>query len=1047
MFAKRFIDRPILSAVISITILFVGVIGYYMLPVEQYPDIAPPTISVRASYTGANAATLQKSVVVPLEEAINGVENMLYMSSSASSTGSASVSVFFRQGTDPDMAMVNVQNRIASAQGLLPAEVVTSGVNVYKSQTSSLKMLALYSPDGTFDHLFISNYLKINVEPRLARVAGVGETSVLGPSYALRVWLDPVKMAQYELMPSDISTALSEQNIEYPTGTLAANSTNAFQFDLAYKGRLEDNVDFENIVLKSLSNGEVLRLKDVATIELGGQDYTVISNVNGCDGRLLIVYQTAGSNAMEVTEDVDKELDDIIANLPKGLKLIDIYNIKEFLDASFRNVYLTLLQAILLVVLVVYIFLQNFRATLIPTAAIIVSLVGTFAFILMMGFSLNLLTLFALVLVIGTVVDDAIVVVEATQTKFDDGEKSPYLATIGAMKEVTSALITTTIVFMAVFIPVSFMGGTTGKFYTQFGLTMAVAVALSTFNALTLSPALCALILTPHREGGEGEKGSFSARFHEAFDRNFNRMVDSYKNNVLFFLKHKVTAFTLVVLACGGLYYFMNTTKTALVPNEDMGAVFLNVQTAPGYSYLETEKVALEIEKAILQIDEVYSYNMVIGRNRSGVQGGNAAMYNLRLKDWSERPDKSQSVDAVIQKLYALTSHITSASIMAMAPPMISGYGSSNGFSLNVQDRSGGDIETLEKYTTNFIQKLSEREEIGRVQTSFDTRYPQYSVEVDAALCKRNGVSPLDVLKTISGYIGGNYVSNINKFSKLYRVIVQAPIESRLDVASMENMFVRSSDGQMSPVSQYVTLERVYGAQTLTRFNMFSSISISGMPADGYSSGQAIEAVHEVAAEVLPVGYGYEFSGLSREEADSSTSATLLVFVICVVFVYLILCGLYESFFVPLAVILSVPFGLVGSYLFINLMDLSSDIYTQTGIIMLIGLLAKTAILLTEYASERRRQGLSITQAAIIAAKVRLRPILMTSLTLIFGMLPLVFASGVGANGNISLGVGVVGGMFVGTIALIFIVPALFVIFQNIEEKLMPKRVLPEVKE
>ncbi len=1047
MFAKRFIDRPILSIVISVTILFVGVIGYTMLPVEQFPDIAPPTISVRASYTGANATTLQKSVVVPLEESINGVENMLYMTSSASSDGSASVTVFFRQGTDPDMAMVNVQNKIASAQGLLPAEVVNAGVNVYKSQTSAVKMVALYSPDNTFDHTFIANYLKINVEPRIARVAGVGETSVLGPSYALRIWLNPQRMAQYSLMPSDISAALAQQNIEYPAGTLGLNSQNSLQYDLVYRGRLEDNVDFENIVIKSFDSGKVLYLKDVATIELGSQDYNTLSNVNGKYGRLMIVYQTAGSNANQVTMDVEKELEEITKELPKGVEFVDVYNVKAFLDASFWNVYMTLIQAILLVVLVVYIFLQNFKATLIPTAAIIVSLIGTFAFILMMGFSLNLLTLFALVLVIGTVVDDAIVVVEATQTKFDDGETSPYLATIGAMKEVTSALITTTIVFMAVFIPVSFMGGTTGKFYTQFGLTMAVAVALSTFNALTLSPALCALIMTPHRAGEEGKKGSFSARFHDAFEKNFNKLVNSYKNNVLFFLKHKITAFALVLVACGGLYYYMSTTRTALVPSEDMGTIFVNIQTPPGYTHLETEKITRQIQEILEEIDEIATFNMVIGRNRSGVIGGNAAMINVRLKDWSLRPKKSQSVAAVMQTIYAKTAHITSASIMAMAPPMISGYGASNGFDLHIQDRSGGSIKDLEKYTQEVIRRLAAREEIGRVQTSFDTRYPQYLIDVDAEQCLRNGVSPSDVLSVVSGYVGGNYVSNTNKYSKLYRVMIQADVDERLSLMSFENMFVRNADGEMSPVGQYLKLEKIYASQNLTRFNLFSSISISGMPADGYSSGQAIQAVREVTAEVLPVGYGYEFGGLAREEANSSTSATLLVFIICIVFVYLILCGLYESFFVPLAVILSVPFGLAGSYLFINMWGLASDIYTQTGIIMLIGLLAKTAILLTEFASERRRMGMSITQASITAAKVRLRPILMTSFTLIFGMLPLVFASGVGANGNISLGVGVVGGMFVGTIALIFIVPALFVIFQNIEEKVMPTRILPEVEE
>ncbi|MFR9620756.1 MAG: efflux RND transporter permease subunit [Rikenellaceae bacterium] len=1042
MFAKRFIDRPILSIVISVALLFIGVIGYTMLPVEQFPEIAPPTVVVSTSYTGANASTVQKSVIMPLEEAINGVENMLYMTSSASS-GSARIVVYFRQGTDPDMAMVNVQNRIATAQGQLPAEVTKSGVNVNKSKTSTLKMISMWSPNNEFDDIFIANYMKINIEPRLARVKGVGEVDVMGPAYALRIWLDPYKMAQYSLMPSDITSILDEQNLESPTGTLGANSTNAFQIDLSYRGRLESDEEFENLVVKSLSNGEVLLLKDVAEIELGAQSYDIFGNVNGRYGRTSAIAQTSNSNANEVTIALDKELEEIKKEIPAGLEIVDVMNTKDFLDASFRNVFITLIEAILLVILVVYIFLQNFKSTLIPSAAIIVSLVATFAFIYMMGFSLNLLTLFALVLVIGTVVDDAIVVVEAVQNKFDSGERSPYLATIGAMKEVSSALVTTTVVFMAVFIPVCFIEGTTGLFYTQFGLTMAVAVAISTFNALTLSPALCALIMTPHREVDEGERASFSTRFHHAFDANFNKLVNSYKKNVLFFLQHKVLAFSLMLLSCGALFYFMSNTKTALVPNEDMGNIFVNVQTAPGYTHHETAKIVSEIEKRLNTIEEIGVYSMIIGRNRTGASGGNASMFIIRLKDWSERKGKDQDVASVVKRIYALTSDLTSASIMAMSPPMITGYGASNGFEVNIQDRKGGKIEDLEMYATEFISRLGEREEISRVQTSFATNFPQYAIEVDAALCKRNGVSPSDVLSTISGYVGGNYVSNTNKYSKLYRVMIQSSIDNRLDYEVLDNMYVRNSDGNMSPVSHYVKVEKAYSAQNLARFNLFPSITANGVPADGYSSGQAIQAVREVAADVLPLGYGYEFGGLSREESNSTLESTVMIFIICVVFIYLILCALYESIFIPLSVILSVPFGLAGSYLFTNLFGLTSDIYMQTGIIMLIGLLSKTAILLTEYASERRRQGMSITQSAIMAAKVRLRPILMTSLTLVFGMLPLMFATGVGANGNISLGVGVVGGMLVGTASLIFIVPALFVIFQYIEEQVIPKRVLP----
>ncbi len=1047
MFAKRFIDRPVLSFVISVFILIIGAIGYTMLPVEQFPEIAPPTINVSASYSGAGASTVQKSVIVPLEEAINGVEDMLYMTSSASSSGTASITIYFRQGTDPNMAMVNVQNRVGTAESLLPAEVTKSGVKVFTRQSSTLKMIALYSPDNSFDDIFIANYMKINIEPQVARVKGVGEMNVMGADYALRIWLDPKRMAAYDLMPSDISTVLSEQNIESATGTLGLEHENAIQIDLSYVGRLERESDYENLVVKSLSNGEVLRIKDVATIELGAINYNIIGNVNGRYGRMSMIAQTSGSNANEITIEVNKVLDEIRKDLPKGLELIDVMDTKDFLDASFSNVFWTLIEAILLVILVVYVFLQNMRSTLIPSAAIIVSLVGTFAFIYAVGFSLNLLTLFALVLVIGTVVDDAIVVVEAVQTKFDEGERSSYWATVDAMKEVTSALVTTTIVFMAVFIPVCFMTGTTGTFYTQFGLTMAAAVAISTLNAMTLSPALCALFMTPHRDVESGEKLSFSTRFHVAFDANFNKLVKNYSYFVRFFVGHKWLSSIFVIIACGGLYYMINNTKTALVPNEDMGTIFVNVQTAPGYTRFETDKILREIESRIKTIEEIKAYTMIVGQNRMGTSGGNAGMFIIRLKDWSLRSGEGQDVGSVTERIYALTADISAASIMAMTPPMITGYGASNGFEVNVQDKKGGEIEDLERYTQELIRLLGEREEIARAQTSFDTRFPQYSVEVDAAQCKRNGVSPTDVLSTISGYVGSSYVSNINKFSKLYRVIIQAPAEDRLDLTALENMYVRNDSGEMTPVSGYVNIEKIYGAQNLSRFNLFPSITINGMPAEGYSSGQAINAVREVADAVLPVGYGYEFGSMSREEAAGSTSSSAIIFVICIIFVYLILCALYESIFIPLAVIFSVPFGLAGSYLFANMFGLTSDIYMQTGLIMLIGLLAKTAILLTEYASERRRAGMSIVDAAMTAAKVRLRPILMTSLTLIFGMLPLMFASGVGANGNRSLGVGVVGGMLIGTIALVFIVPALFIIFQNIQERLIPQRVIPKREE
>ncbi|MCP9612028.1 efflux RND transporter permease subunit [Coprobacter tertius] len=1043
---KTFIDRPILAGVISVVILIVGLIGLSQLPVEQFPEIAPPTVSVSASYTGANAETVQKSVVVPLEEALNGVENMMYMVSSATNTGSARITIYFRQGTDPDMATVNVQNRIASAQGLLPAEVTRSGITVRKRQTSNIKALALYSPDNTFDENFLNNYLKINIEPRLARIAGVGEVNVMGSDYSLRIWLDPGKMSKYGLVPGDITTVLDEQNLEAPTGTLGAESENTFQYVLKYRGRYEQETDFENLVIRSLPDGELLRLKDVAKVELGARAYTYIGEVNGHPGSNCMIAQTSGSNANEIIEEIDKVVAEISKSLPKGMELVDLMSSKDFLDASIKNVIKTLVEAIILVILVVYVFLQSLRSTFIPAISIVVSLIGTFAFLYVAGFSLNMLTLFALVLVIGTVVDDAIVVVEAVQAKFDEGYKSPYLATIDAMGNITSALVTTTFVFMAVFIPVCFMGGTTGTFYTQFGLTMAVAVAISLVNAMTLSPALCALIMTPHADAKKGEKLSFSSRFHIAFDTAFHRVVMKYKSGVFFMFKRKWLAAVLFVVAASGLFILMKTTKTGLVPQEDMGTIFVDVRTSPGSNLEETKIVMDEIDKRISNIPQIRMFSKVTGNGMISGQGAANGMFIIRLKQWDERTEKGDDINSVIDEIYRRTDDIASAQIMAFAQPMIPGYGVSSGFEIYVQDQKGGTIEDLLKYTRQMIDKLNARPEIARATTSFDTKFPQYLVEVDAARCKRNGVSPNDVLNVLSGYIGGNYASNMNRFSKLYRVMVQASPEYRLDTEALNNMFVRNSDGKMSPVSQYLTLTRVYGAETLSRFNLFSAITVNGTPASGYSSGQAIQAVREVAEEILPAGYGFEFGGMSREEA-STGSTTTLIFIICVVFIYLILCALYESLFIPIAVILSVPFGLAGSFLFARMFGLENNIYLQIGLIMLIGLLAKTAILLTEYASERRRQGLTITQAAVSAAQVRFRPILMTSLTMIFGMLPLMFASGVGANGNISIGVGTVGGMLIGTIALLFIVPILFIVFQSLQEKIMPERKLPKSEE
>ncbi len=1036
---KTFIDRPILSCAISVLILILGIIGLSNLPMEQYPDIAPPTIMVSTTYTGANAETVLKSVIAPLEEAINGVENMTYMTSTATNTGSASITVYFAQGTDPDMATVNTKNRVSEAEGLLPAEVTKVGVTVEKRQNSMVKILALYSPDDSYDQNFINNYFKINVEPRLSRITGVGNVNVMGGDYAMRIWMNPQKMAQHQLVPADVIALLDDQNVEAATGTLGEDSENTFQYTLKYRGRYETAEEFGNMVLKALPTGEVLRLKDVAEVELGAQTYAYNSQIAGHPGATCMISQTAGSNANEIVKEVDALMAEISKDLPKGLVLTDLMSTKDFLDASVHEVVKTLIEAIILVVLVVYFFLQSVRSTIIPSISIIVSLVGTFAFLYVAGFSLNLLTLFALVLVIGTVVDDAIVVVEAVQAKFDEGYRSPYKATVAAMDGISAAIVTTSLVFMAVFIPTSFMGGTSGVFYTQFGLTMAVAVGISAINALTLSPALCALIMTPHMDKTTGEKLSFSSRFHHAFEASFNRLVLKYKNGVSFFLRRKWIAWVSLVAVCALLVFFMRTTKTGLVPDEDMGTVFVNVTTPPGSSLAQTRKTMEMIVQRIREIPQIKTYSNVTGYSMMGGQAASGGMLIIKLKHWDEREKAEDNINAVISAIYQHTADIKSAKIFAFAQPTIMGYGMGSGFEMYVQDRAGGSVDDLQKYTQNFIAALNKRPEISMAYTTFDTKFPQYMVEVDAAKCQRAGVTTSDVLSVLSGYIGGNYSSNLNRFSKLYRVMIQARKDYRLDKESLNNMFVRTESGAMAPVGQFITLTKVYGAETLTRFNMYTSIPVNGMPADGYSSGDAIAAIEEVAAQTLPVGYGYEFSGITREES-SSTGNTVIIFIICIVFIYLILCSLYESLFIPMVVILAVPFGLMGSFLFAKCFGLENNIYMQTGLIMLIGLLAKTAILLTEYASARRRQGMSIVQAAVAAAGVRLRPILMTALTMIIGLFPLIVATGAGANGNRSLGVGTVGGMLVGTVALLFVVPVLFTVFQVIEEKVMPRR-------
>ena len=1039
---RTFIERPVLSAVISITIVVVGIIGLFSLPVEQYPDIAPPTIMVSTTYYGASAETLQKSVIAPLEEAINGVEDMNYMTSSATNSGSVSITVYFKQGTDPDMAAVNVQNRVSRATGQLPAEVTQVGVTTSKRQTSILQMFSLYSPDDSYDENFLSNYISINLKPQILRISGVGDLMIMGGEYSMRVWMKPDVMAQYKLIPSDITGVLAEQNIESATGSFGENSDETYQYTMKYTGRLITPEEFGDIVIRSTDNGEVLKLKDVADIQLGQDSYAYHGGMDGHPGVSCMVFQTAGSNATEVNQNIDKLLEEASKDLPKGVELTQMMSSNDFLFASIHEVVKTLIEAIILVILVVYVFLQDFRSTLIPLVGIVVSLVGTFAFMAIAGFSINLLTLFALVLVIGTVVDDAIIVVEAVQARFDVGYRSSYMASIDAMKGISNAVITSSLVFMAVFIPVSFMGGTSGTFYTQFGLTMAVAVGISAINALTLSPALCALLLKPYINEDGTQKNNFAARFRKAFNSAFDVMVDKYKTIVLFFIKRRWLTWSLLACSVVLLVLLMNNTKTSLVPDEDQGVIFVNVSTAAGSSLTTTDKVMERIEKRLIEIPQLKHVQKVAGYGLLAGQGSSFGMLILKLKPWDERPGDEDNVQSVIGQVYARTADIKDASVFAISPGMIPGYGMGNALELHMQDKMGGDMNEFFTTTQQYLGALNQRPEISMAYSTFDVRYPQWTVEVDAAKCKRAGITPDAVLSTLSGYYGGQYVSNFNRFSKVYRVMIQADPVFRLDETSLDNAFVRMSNGEMAPLSQFVTLTRSYGAESLSRFNMYNSIAVNAMPADGYSTGDAIKAVQETAEQSLPKGYGYDYGGITREENQQS-GTTIIIFGICFLMIYLILSALYESFIIPFAVLLSVPCGLMGSFLFAWMFGLENNIYLQTGLIMLIGLLAKTAILLTEYAAERRKAGMGLIASAVSAAKARLRPILMTALTMIFGLFPLMMSSGVGANGNRSLGTGVVGGMTIGTLALLFIVPTLFIAFQWLQERLRPVQSVP----
>ncbi len=1027
---KKFIQRPVLSTVISVIIVILGVLGLIELPISQYPDIAPPTVNVAASYTGANADVVLKSIVIPLEEQINGVENMTYMTSTATNDGNASIKIFFKVGTNPDLAAVNVQNRVSRATSLLPVEVTQAGVTVTKSQSSNLLIFSLYSEDKAYDQTFLQNYAKINLVPQIQRVVGVGDVTVFGAKdYSMRIWLKPDVMQQYKLIPSDISAALAEQNIEAAPGKFGENGDQAFQYVIKYKGRLTTAQEFEDIVIKSVGNGQMLRLKDVAKVELGSLSYASTIKTNGVESAAMAISQTPGSNARDVINNSKKLIDEAAKNFPKGVKYTTLVDVNENLDASIEKVIHTLVEAFILVFIVVFIFLQDFRSTLIPAIAVPVAIVGTFFFLNLFGFTINLLTLFAMVLAIGIVVDDAIVVVEAVHAKLDHGYKSAKKATIHAMDEISGAIISITLVMAAVFIPVTFIGGSTGVFYKQFGITLAVAIILSAINALTLSPALCALLLKPHAD--DHKHKSYLQRFYTSFNVAFDNVTARYKRSVSFLSAKKWIALASIVIAGAALVYMMKTTPSAFVPSEDQGTVFANISLPPSASMERSDVIAKRVDSIAKTIPGVKNTLRIVGQNFTAGAGSAYSMVIVKLLPWDQR---ELSVDDVIGQLFAKTSGIREANIFFISPPTIQGFGQSGGFEFQLQDKGGHTTAEFYKVNNEFLAKLSERPEIQYATTPFNPGFPQYMMDVNLAKAKDAGVSVNTILSTMQGYYGGLYASNFNKFGKQYRVMIQASPEFRTNTQGLNKIFVRNSSGNMAPITEFVKMTRVFGPESISRFNLFTSISITGAPKPGFSSGDAIKAIQEVAAESLPAGYGYEFSGLTREELASG-SETIFIFILCLVFVYFLLSAQYESYILPFAVLLSIPFGLAGAYLFSIIFKLNSNIYLQISLIMLIGLLAKNGILIVEFALDRRRKGLPILQSAIEGAVARLRPILMTSFAFILGLVPLMFATGAGAVGNRSIGTGAVGGMLIGTILGVFVIPVLFIIFQTLQEK------------
>ena len=1063
----NFIKRPVLSTVISIFFVLLGAIGLVSLPIEQYPDIAPPTISVMTSYTGADAQTVLNSVITPLEESINGVENMTYMSSTATNSGMAMITVYFKQGSNADMAAVNVQNRVQQAQALLPAEVTRAGVTVSKRQSSNVIMYSLTTEDGRYDGQFLTNYNNINIVPQLKRIKGVGDVQTPGTeTYSMRIWLQPDKMKQYGLVPSDITGVLAEQNIEAAPGSLGESGSVAYEYALRYKGRLKSVPEFENIMLKSSMTGETLRLKDVAKVELGALMYNVKLINNGQPAVMGMVNQIAGSNATDIAKAVKSALKEASKSFPPGMEYTIEQDTTEFLFASIEEVVITLFITLALVFFVVYIFLQDIRSTLIPLIAVPVALIGTFFFLWVFGFSINLLVLSALLLAIAIVVDDAIVVVEAVHAKLDQGYKSALTASIDAMNEISGAIISITLVMAAVFVPVSFLGGTSGTFYREFGVTMALSIVISALNALTLSPALCAILLKPHDEEKDETNKNFVSRFHSNFNRIFDKTTNKYKKGVTRIINHKVWAGIAVAVGIAALVVTMKFTKTGLVPDEDTGTLFVMISANPGTSQERTHEIVDEVDKMLASNPAIQRREAIIGYNFIAGQGSDQATFVIKLKPFEERsggfftriknaisqgdpmallvnPLESNSVLGMI---YKQTAYIKDAQILAFGPPMVPGFSVQNGITMTLQDKTGGDLNKFFNVAQDFLKELNKRPEVKQAMTTYNPNYPQYMVDVDVAKTKQAGISPTVVLSTLQGYLGGMYASNFNAYGKLYRVMIQAAPNDRLRPEQLSNIYVRTASGQMSPVSEFCTLKRVYGPSNIARFNLYTAINVSVTPNTGYSSGQAMQAIAEVSKNTMPQGYGYEYSGLTRSEAESS-NATAIVLVLCVIFVYLILSAQYESYVLPLSVILSIPFGLAGAFLFTMLFGHSNDIYMQISLIMLIGLLAKNAILIVQFALERRHTGMAIKYSAILGAAARLRPILMTSLAMVIGLLPLMFASGVGKNGNQTLGAAAVGGMLIGTLCQLFIVPALFVAFQWLQEKISPLKFEEELNE